>query len=127
MPDPIELPARVLGAAKKSPTFSTLLEGLDPQTSISRREIDFDEAKDMIRDVISIYQVGYFPRDIMFAESKTFPISKGWDLELFYRGYLCSRQTVAAELRGPGYREDQGEPEFEHRPRLFSRRLKDEG
>jgi hypothetical protein len=123
MPDPIELPAPVLEAAKRSQTFAALLEGWDPETSISRLEITYEEAKAMIRYVVSIHQAGYFPRDMMRAEKKDFPFrgSGGWRFELYYRGRWHPTLTVAASLKGPGYREDQdvelqGEPEFEDRP-----------
>jgi hypothetical protein len=106
MPEPIELPARVLDAAKRSPTFASILENWNSETSIARLEIAFSDAKDMIRDLFSGYQSDLFPRDLLFAESKDFPLLRGWTIELFYRGILCSRQTVEAELRGPGYRDE---------------------
>jgi hypothetical protein len=123
MPEPIELPARVLDAAKKSPTFFLLLEAFDPETSSAGPiEITFDAARAMIRDVISIPQAAFFPRDMMYADSKDFPLlgSGGWKFELFFRGRWDPRLTVAAYLLGPGYHEpddeDHREEKFRDRP-----------
>jgi hypothetical protein len=104
MPDPIELLAQILDAVKKSPTFSSLLEVFEVETSSAWLQITREEARDMIRDVFPGPEVRL--PDGSHTESRDFPIhgSGGWTLALIYRPrWLPTPDNVAAVLTGPGY------------------------
>jgi hypothetical protein len=101
--EPIELPAPVLDAAKKSPIFSSLLENWDPETSSAKLEIPYDEALGLRRQLFPALRRTPHP----FGEEMEFlfPRSGGWRLALHY-GHLWHPdwKTVSAFLLGPDFK-----------------------
>jgi hypothetical protein len=103
MPEPIELPAPILAAAKKSPIFSSLLENWDPETPSAKLEIRYDEATDLRRKLFPNMKhrsANVYGEDMEFP----FPQSGGWRLALSYH-HLWSpawNGMVSAFLLGPG-------------------------
>ena len=107
--EPVEIPARVLAAAKKSPIFASLLEAFDPQTSEAALQISFEEAEEMIRRVFCGYQAAKLPLGDAPAW-RYFPLTNsGWQLELRYLAMTHPNWgKVVAILTGPDYRPDYG-------------------
>jgi hypothetical protein len=103
MPEPIELPAPILDAAKKSPIFASILEGWDPETSSAKLEIPYDEALSLPRVLFPALRrrsPHHFGEEMEFP----FPRSGGWRLVLAY-GHLWhpNWKMVSALLLGPDH------------------------
>jgi hypothetical protein len=103
-PEPIELPAPILAAAKKSPIISSLLGSWDPEeTSAAKLEIDYVEALNLRRKLFPNMKhrsANVYGEDMEFP----FPQSGGWRLALSFR-HLWSpawNGMVSAFLLGPG-------------------------